>query len=405
MINYAARVVGSLSLINRDAWNSCPAAAVPFLSWDFLALLEDSGSVGPGTGWTPAHVEVSAGGRPIAWVPAYVISGSAGSFVWDDGMEEVAASIGQRWFPKLVGTVPFTPAPIWRPLVVPGQDEPSVLAACFQALAELARDGGFSGVHLHWVDPLVSASLSSMSTDAAGAGWLTWSRQVYRWDNQGYGSFGDFTASFAKNMRRNVARDQADVADAGVSVRMIAGDEADASMWRLMSTYYDHTNWKFGPWAARFLDPRFFELAPGYIGRMVRFSAAFRDGSLCASPGCSTGCAPEPIALALLFEGSGSLWGRYWGSGIDLPGLHFETCYYAPIRYAIESKLASFDPGMGSEHKARRGFRSLLASSQHQVFDPRLRRIFADAVRQASAGEAQMVDALNAELPFKRGVT
>ncbi len=394
MIKYASRVVGPLSLINRDAWNSCPAAAVPFLSWDFLALLEDSGSVGPGTGWTPAHVEVSAGGRPVAWVPAYVISGSAGSFVWDDGMEEVAASIGWHWFPKLVGTVPFTPAPVWRPLVLPGQDEPSVMAACLQALAGMARDGGFSGVHLHWVDPVVSASLASLPTDTAGAGWLPWRRQVYRWDNQGYGSFDDFTASFSKNMRRNVARDQADVADAGVSVRMIAGEEAGASMWRLMSAYYDRTNGKFGPWAARFLDRRFFELAPGYIGRMIRFSAAFRDGS----PHAST----EPLALALLFEGSGSLWGRYWGSAIDVPGLHFETCYYAPIRYAIEARLSSFDPGMGSEHKARRGFRSLLASSLHQVFDPRLRRIFADAVARASTGEAELVEALNAELPFRR---
>ena len=390
MINYSARVVGPVSLIDQELWNSCPAAAVPFLSWNFLALLEESGSVGPGTGWTPAHIEVSADGRPVAFVPAYVISGSAGSFVWDDGMEEVAASIGQHWFPKLVGTVPFTPAPVWRPLVVPGQDEPSVLSACFLALAELARDGGFSGVHLHWVDPLVSASLSSKSTDAAGAGWLPWRRQVYRWDNQGYGSFDDFTASFSKNMRRNVARDRADVAEAGVSVRVIAGDEVDASIWRLMSAYYDRTNEKFDPWAARFLDPRFFELAPRYIGGMVRFSAAFRGG------------APEPMALAMLLAGAGSLWGRYWGSAEDLPGLHFETCYYAPIRYAIDSRLSSFDPGMGSEHKARRGFRSLLASSLHQVFDPRLRRVFADAVAHASAAEANTVDALNADLPFKR---
>lgn len=400
VINYSVRVVGSILGISREAWNSCPAASVPFLSWEFLALLEASGSVGPGTGWTPAHVELSTGGGPVAWIPAYVISGSAGSFVWDDGMEDVATSIGQRWFPKLVGTVPFTPAPVWRPLVVPGQDEPAVLAACLQALSNLARDGGFSGIHLHWVDGSVVDLCAG--TPAPVGGWLPWKRQVYRWDNQGYGNFDDFTASFSKNMRRNIARDRADVAGAGVSVRMIAGEEADASVWRLMSTYYDRTNAKFGPWAARFLDKRFFELAPEYIGRMVRFSAAFRDSSLLRSLLRSPGSASEPMALAMLFEGAGSLWGRYWGSAADLPGLHFETCYYAPIRHAIESGLASFDPGMGSEHKARRGFRSFLASSLHQVFDPRLRRIFADAVRHASSGEAEMVDALNAELPFKQ---
>lgn len=388
MINYSARVIGPISRISPDVWNSCPAASVPFLSWNFLALLEESGSVGPGTGWSPAHVELSADGHPIAFVPAYVISGSAGTFVWDDGMEEVAASIDQHWFPKLVGTVPFTPAPVWRPLVMAGQDDGAVTRACLEAMVALARDRGFSGVHLHWVDASVPGCLDS--AQAFGAGWLRWQRQVYRWDNRGYGDFDDFTASFSKNMRRNVARDQADVAGAGVSVRVLAGDGVDASVWRLMCAYYDRTNEKFGPWAARFLDRRFFELAPRYIGSMVRFSAAFRDGGA------------EPLALAMLLAGAGSLWGRYWGSAEDLPGLHFETCYYAPIRYAIDSGLASFDPGMGSEHKARRGFRSLLASSLHQVFDPRLRRVFADAVGGASAQEAAVVEALNAELPFRR---
>jgi len=107
------------------------------------------------------------------------------------------------------------------------------------------------------------------------------------------------------------------------------------------------------------------------------------------------------MALAMLFQGKDTLWGRYWGSARDLPGLHFETCYYAPIEYAIREALASFDPGMGSEHKARRGFRSSLASSYHRVFDPRLHRVFATALAEASAAETRMAAALNAELPFK----
>jgi len=221
-------------------------------------------------------------------------------------------------------------------------------------------------------------------------GWLEWKRQAYRWTNAGYGSFGDFTDSFSKNMRRNVARDRADVARAGVSVRIIRGDEAGPRIWRLMADWYERTNDKFGPWAARFLPRLFFELAPQYLGPAVRFSAAYESGSA------------EPVALAMLLRGPDTIWGRYWGSARDLPGLHFETCYYAPIDYAIREGLAGFDPGMGSHHKARRGFQSILASSFHRVFDRRLSRGFADALAEASAGEAAFAEELNADLPFRR---
>jgi len=333
-------------------------------------------------------------------------------------MEEVSDSVGKRWYPKLLGAVPFTPAPIWRPLVVKRFDEAQAITASSEAIVELARRGGFSGVHLQWTDPMLGTALAGADragTDDAGTGpadtgnaggkaagndhtdgkvagagaWIEWKRQVYRWDNAGYGTFNDFTDSFSKNMRRNVARDRADVARSGISVRIIRGDEAGDPVWNLMADLYERTNDKFGPWAARFLPRAFFEMAPSYIGHLVRFSAAWQEN------------AAEPMALAMLFQGTDTLWGRYWGTRQDLPGLHFETCYYAPIDYAIREGLSGFDPGMGSEHKARRGFRSYLSSSYHRIFDPRLHRVFANALREASAAEERNAALLNEELPFK----
>lgn len=383
MPSYEIDFVGSVYGVDRASWNACAAASNPFLSWDFFALLEDSGSVSPESSWVPAHAILSRGGAVVAYLPLFSVTGSGGSFVWDDGMEDVAGIAGLRWFPKLTGAVPFTPAPVWRPLVVAGEDDAEIMAACAGSASEAARAGGFSGAHFQWVDPAFAAALR-------GGGWLEWGHQVYRWDNAGYGSFEDFTGSFSKNMRRNVARDKADVASAGVTVRVLRGDEAGPLTWRLMADYYERTNDKFGPWAARFLPRAFFELAPARIGGAVRFSAAYERGAV------------APVALAMLFQGGGGLWGRYWGSAADLPGLHFETCYYAPIAYAIAEGLSSFDPGMGSEHKARRGFRSSLASSFHRVFDPALRRVYSGALAEASAAEAAAAEGLNADLPFKR---
>ncbi len=391
MSEYSTRIVGSIRDIEKTAWNACPASACPFLSWEFLALLEECGAVSQSAGWIPAHAVLSRGDQVVAYIPLFVITGSAGTFVWDDGMEDVAQQAGLRWYPKLVAAVPFTPAPVWRPLTVQKDDDGLIMAACAEAVTEFARSGGFSGAHFHWTDPAFGAALTQdMRKPGSSGDWIRWRRQVYRWDNESYGCFADFTGSFSKNMRRNVARDQADLAEPGISVRIIRGDEASPELWSLMADYYVRTNDKFGPWAARFLPRSFFELARERIGHLVRFSAAYEPG------------AELPVALALLFQGNGMLWGRYWGSARDLSGLHFETCYYAPIAHAIAEGLSGFDPGMGSDHKARRGFRSYLASSFHRVFDPRIRRVYAQALAGASDQEAAVVRELNEELPFRK---
>lgn len=411
MPSLTLRVVGSIHAIDAGAWNACHGASCPFLSWEFLALLEDCQAVSPQAVWSPAHAELSKGGSIVAYIPLYTLSGSAGSFVWDDGMEALARRVGSAWFPKLVAGVPFTPAPVWRPLVSPGQDENAVIEACIDAITQLAASGGFSGAHIHWPDPVIGRVLdpqverSTLAEPCEGrdevlnrgpydevGGWITWNRQVYRWENNGYGSFDDFTSSFSKNMRRNVARDKADVEAAGIRVRIVSGDESGPRMWSLMADYYEHTNDKFGPWAARFLPRSFFDMAEERIGRWVRFSAAYSD------------YADDPVAIAMLFKGNDTIWGRYWGASRYSPGLHFETCYYAPIAYAIREGLSVFDPGMGSHHKSRRGFKSFLSGSYHRVFDPRLRSVYSDALKKASLEESQFADLLNAELPFKKSI-
>ncbi|TFG81455.1 MAG: GNAT family N-acetyltransferase, partial [Spirochaetales bacterium] len=272
-------------------------------------------------------------------------------------------------------------------------DRPGSGMALVEAVAEAARDGGFSGLHLQWVEPgfaLEQASSAGGSQNIGSGGWIAWRRQAYRWENRGYADFTAYLADFSKNMRRNVGRERAGLEAAGYRTRVVPAHEAGPEYWRLMAAYYERTNDKFGPWAARFLPSRFFELAPEYLGDSARFSAAFIPGR------------SEPVALALLFEGSMRLWGRYWGAESDVPTLHFETCYYRPIEYAIERHIQSFDPGMGGHHKARRGFHAVMATSLHRVFEPRLSSLFTRAVAEASEAEAAFADQLNEELPFRQ---
>ncbi len=81
-----------------------------------------------------------------------------------------------------------------------------------------------------------------------------------------------------------------------------------------------------------------------------------------------------PIAAAICFRSSTTLYGRYWGSVADFHSLHFETCYYQGIDYCIREGLERFEPGTQGEHKIARGFMPQPTWSCHWLRDPEFHR-------------------------------
>lgn len=383
--------------IPRDEWDALTLSADrPLLSWDFLSLLEASGSMTSETGWIPSHALVRDKGALVAAAPFYIKTHSWGEFVFDFEFAELAERLGKSWYPKLVGMVPATPAPAWRVLVRPearGTEEELALARLLiEAASEAARGAGLGGLHILWPEPGTAARLAS-SPDFA-----QWEHQAFLWTDRGYGDFAGYLDSFSKNMRRNVRREREAVAASGVETRMIGAKEAAAhpAILETMAELYESHNDKFGPWAARFLERDFFLRLPEFLpddGYLL--SAAFDRGS-------SLEDGDEPVALAFLLAGADRLYGRFWGAKREVPGLHFELCYYRPIEYALERGIRSFDPGMGSPHKARRGFASLSAPSFHEPFDGQLASILKNALPAANAEERTRIDELNGDLPFKK---
>ena len=96
-----------------------------------------------------------------------------------------------------------------------------------------------------------------------------------------------------------------------------------------------------------------------------------------------------------------TLIGRYWGAAEDVPNLHFELCYYAPLEYAIGEKITLFDPGMGSPHKARRGFESREFSTWHSFDDPDIAALFSSVLPEANVSERNNIGELNKSVPWK----
>ena len=393
-------VARRMTEIDPLEWDSLlEAADRPLLSWGFLALLEESGSIRPETGWEPFHFLLrekgeggAARGRLLAAAPFYGRSGSWGDFVFDFDFAEAADRMGAAYYPKLVGAVPVTPAPAWRVLVAPGSDRPALEALLVAAAEEAARASGFGGIHLLWPEPEAAARILSLPRRRGERGsWRAWGHQAFLWKDEGYGDFEGYLDSFSKNMRRNVRREREALRAAGLETRAIGPAEASPSLLRRMAQLYDAHNDRFGPWAARFLTEDFFLRLPEFMPEGWVMGAAFERGA-----------GDEALALSFLLEGPRRLYGRYWGAARDLPGLHFELCYYLPIERALARGIPGFDPGMGSPHKARRGFRSLVVPSLHLPFDPRVESLMETWLPRLGEEASREAAALNEELPFKK---
>src|SRR5690606_40046875 len=96
-----------------------------------------------------------------------------------------------------------------------------------------------------------------------------------------------------------------------------------------------------------------------------------------------------PIAGALCLRGGDTLYGRYWGASEQVPGLHFETCYYQGIDYCLREGLRVFEPGAQGEHKIARGFLPTPVRSRHWIADPRFREALADWCAEERAAVRQ----------------
>lgn len=359
----------------------------PLLSWGYLALLEDSRSICPETGWNPAHLVARKNGKILAAAPMYVRTDSWGDYVFDFQFAEYAEKTGTRFYPRLVGTIPATPAAVWR--ILGAEHDPSLARACLDAARATAIRSGLAGFNVLWTDPDYAPGVLAPDKKS-----VEWQHHYFRWENRGYRDIGDMLDSFSANMRRNVRRDREAVAGAGIETCMIHPKACPPHYLELMAQYYDRTNDRFGIYAARFLNKKFFTMLPTYMESGWVLSAAFNKGDA------------DPSALAFLLESRQRLYGRFWGTRDmqdgAVPGLHFEVCFYTPMEYAIQQGIREFDPGMGSEHKARRGFTSFSCSSYHRPFDARMLALMAASLPAANRQTEQGIIELNKDLPFKK---
>src|SRR5579862_6855651 len=145
VVSIQLALVRRMADIDRAEWDALVGDdGSPFLEWDWLDALEQSGCVAPKRGWAPHHLTLREGGRLIAAAPMYLKSHSQGEFVFDHTWAEAAERAGMAYYPKLLVGVPFTPAAGRRILTHPESSRTALLPRVAEALRDLCATNEIS---------------------------------------------------------------------------------------------------------------------------------------------------------------------------------------------------------------------------------------------------------------------
>jgi predicted N-acyltransferase len=364
-----AKIASGVSGLNAHAWDRL-AGGGPFVSHAFLSALEESNSVGRGTGWTPAPILIEEEERLIAAAPAYLKTHSQGEYVFDHGWAEAWNQAGGQYYPKLQVAVPFTPVPGPRLL----GSRPQQLLTAIEAVTV---QNDISSAHITFGD-------DSATAEAERRGWLIRHGIQYHWFNRGYSSFDDFLSALRHSRRKAIRKERRD-ACAGLDILALRGDEIGPDDWDAMWRFYQDTGSR--KWGRPYLTRAWFDLIGERMGDSVLLFLALRDS--------------RPIAGALNFVGADTLYGRYWGCTEEVPFLHFELCYYRAVEWAIEHGLSSIQAGAQGEHKVARGYEPVVTKSAHFIPNRSFRDAVAEFLEAERAGVAAEIEWLRRDLPYR----
>ena len=365
-----ARLTSGVATIDPALWDSLAGKGDPFLSHAFLSALEESGSVGEGSGWTPLPILVEQDGQTVAVAPAYLKTHSQGEYVFDHGWAEAFERAGGHYYPKLQIAVPFTPVPGRRLL---GERRQALIAA----IEAVVTQNGLSSAHATFIDEAEAAEFNAR-------GWLIRSGIQFHWRNRDYADFEEFLAALASRKRKQIRKERA-AAVSGLEVRALRGGEIGPGEWDAFWHFYQHTGAR--KWGQPYLTRNFFDRLGASQGDACLMFMAYRDA--------------QPIGGALNLIGGDTLYGRYWGAIEDVPFLHFELSYYRAIEWAVDHRLACVQAGAQGEHKLARGYEPVVTRSAHFLPDPAFRQAVADFLAREDEMIAAEMTWCRESLPYR----
>lgn len=375
-----------ISQIGQADWDACACpesdrgarARDPFTTYRFLHALEESGSVGAGTGWQPQYLAARIADQVIAVAPLYAKSHSQGEYIFDHAWAHAYERAGGRFYPKLQIAVPFTPATGRRILTLPEFEEVG-LAALVQGGMQLTENNGLSSLN-------ITFCTGEEAERAQELGLMARKSQQFHWRNNRYAHFDDFLSSLSSRKRKNIRKERSIAQGFGGTIQTFTGDQIEPEHWDAFWQFYQDTGAR--KWGTPYLTRDFFEIAHQTLRNDIALVLAERNGRW--------------IAGALNFIGADVLYGRYWGCVEHHPCLHFELCYYQAIDFAIAQNLSTVEAGAQGEHKLARGYLPTPTWSLHWMRDAGFARAVGDYLKAERTSVDEEIEVLTDYGPFKR---
>lgn len=379
------RVLPTLSQIAAAQWDACacPEEADggrpldPFTTHRFLSALEQSGSVGPGTGWQPQYLTAYRNGELIACAPLYAKGHSQGEYIFDHNWAHAYEQAGGHYYPKLQLAVPFTPATGRRFLVRPGYDGIGH-SALMQGAVQLASNNNLSSLH-------VTFCTQDEARMGAEMGLMPRTTQQFHWQNDGYADFEGFMRALSSRKRKNIRKERMQAQCFGGEIHVLRGDDLRPEHWDAFWEFYQDTGAR--KWGSPYLTRQFFDIAHRSMADDMALILAERNGRY--------------VAGALNFIGRSTLFGRYWGCTEHHPCLHFELCYYQAIELAIAMGLDRAEAGAQGEHKLARGYLPTQTHSLHWIADPGFAKAVEHYLEAERAAVEEEIEVLTDYGPFR----
>lgn len=374
--------ISSLNNVNCEAWNALLEDDNPFLCYEFLSALEKNDCLGEKYGWFPHHLVVhnDAGGL-IAATPLYIKTNSYGEFVFDWSWASAYEQAGLNYYPKLISSIPYTPATGKRLLLstkLSQQQQTELAAEMIQATLRESEKLNMSGTH--W-----------LFNQEEECQYFKQQKLMFRmgcqyhWHNHDYQSFDQFLESFVSRKRKKVKQERKYVTKQDIEIQRLHGNELNDEQWQHIHAFYESTFYRKS--GIPTLSLNFFKEVGGTMGERIMLVLCYSDQQL--------------IACAINFRSSHTLYGRFWGCTKTLNSLHFEACYYQGIEYAIENKLKVFEPGAQGEHKISRGFLPTKTWSAHNIADSRFEPSIRDFCKREQEYILQDYEALMSLSPYR----
>lgn len=379
------RVAGSINDVASADWDACAnppgQARNPFVRHAFLKALEDSESAVEHTGWRPFHLLLEDPREGLLGiVPMYLKSHSQGEYVFDSGWADAYRRAGGRYYPKLQASVPFTPATGPRLLVRDRSEEGAQALA--RGCLEIARRTRVSSLHFTFLTAEQCQQLVAVGCEQR-------IDQQFHWHNRGYGEFADFLGELSSKKRKDLKRERRDaLGEGGIDIEWVTGSDLREAHWDAFYAFYMDTGSR--KWGQPYLTRAFFSQIGATMPEDVLLILCRRGGRY--------------IAGALNFIGSDTLYGRNWGCLEDHRFLHFETCYYQAIDFAIAHRLARVEAGAQGAHKVARGYLPQTTYSAHWIADAGFRTAVARYLEQERAAVAADIEWVEARAPFRSDI-